>query len=241
MTILEFNDVSRTFTQTGIPVPVLQNVNFSVAQNEFAAVMGPSGSGKSTLLNLAAGLLVPDSGEIYICGECLSAMNDDKRTVFRRRNLGIIFQDYNLIPTLTAEENIVLPVLLDGLRPDTAYLNELLERFGLNPRRKHYPHELSGGERQRVAIARALIIRPKLILADEPTGSLDILTGKKFCELLDAIHKTSGTSILLVSHDPVVSAHADSVSILAGGGIRTRFRSDGNPADISEHYISSIK
>jgi len=240
MDILRFENVSRAFTQTDHKVDVLRHVGFAVADGEFAAIMGPSGSGKSTLLNLAAGLLLPDTGTIEVCGASVSTMDDDARTRFRRRNIGMIFQDYNLIPTLTAEENIILPLLLDGRKAEKSLLEELLGQFELGGRRHHYPHELSGGERQRVAIARALIIRPQLILADEPTGSLDMITGKKFCDLLENLHRTSGTAILLVSHDPMVAAHASSVSVLADGSIQSRFASDGDPADISHHYLSSM-
>jgi len=237
MNILELHSVCKTFGQ----VNVLRGINFALAKGEFAAIMGPSGSGKSTLLNLAAGLLLPDSGEITVDGQRLSGMDDDARTVFRRRRIGVIFQDYNLIPTLTAEENILLPLLLDKAHVDRAHLDGLLGRFDLAPRRAHYPHQLSGGERQRVAIARALVVRPSIILADEPTGNLDILSGQNFCEMLAQIHADYGASILLVSHDPVVAARAARVAILLDGRIHSQVASQGNPSDISRHYLASMQ
>ena len=234
--MLSFSHVSKSFGST----TVLRNVDFTLSQGEFAAIMGPSGSGKSTLLNLAAGLLLPDSGEISVAGKSFAGIDDDARTIFRRRNIGVIFQDFNLIPTLTAEENLILPFKLDNAPVDRAHITELLTRFDLSPRRGHYPHQLSGGERQRVAIARALVMRPGLILADEPTGNLDILSGKKFCEVLAQIRDSYNTSILLVSHDPVVASHASRVSILLDGAIHDRFDAHGDPSEISKRYLASI-
>ena len=236
MNILEMTSVSKSFGQ----VSVLHGIDFTLAQGQFCAVMGPSGSGKSTLLNLIAGLLLPDSGDIRIAGQLLSAMDDDARTIFRRRRIGVIFQDYNLIPTLTAEENILLPLLLDKTPPDRAHLDEILTRFDLAPRRAHYPHQLSGGERQRVAIARAIAVRPDIILADEPTGNLDILSGQNFCEVLAQIHAAYGTSILLVSHDPVVAARAPRVALLLDGKMHSPFDTQGNPSAVSRHYLDSL-
>ena len=237
MNTLELKSVCKSFGE----VSVLRGVDFTLAKGAFAAVMGPSGSGKSTLLSLMAGLLLPDSGEVIVGGQRLSSMGDDARTVFRRRNIGVIFQDYNLIPTLTAEENILLPLALDKATVDCAHLAEILARFDLAPRRAHYPHQLSGGERQRVAIARALIVRPGLILADEPTGNLDILSGQRFCEVLAQIHADYGTSILLVSHDPVVASRADCVAILLDGKIHSQLAPGGDPAGISRHYLAAIR
>ena len=237
MNILEITSVSKTFGQ----VSVLRGIDFTLEQGQFCAVMGPSGSGKSTLLHLMAGLLLPDSGEIRVEGQPLSAMDDDARTVFRRRHIGVIFQDFNLIPTLTAEENILLPLLLDKAPVDRAHLDGLLARFDLAPRRAHYPHQLSGGERQRVAIARALDVRPGLILADEPTGNLDILSGQKFCEVLAQIHAAYGASILLVSHDPVVASRAPRVALLLDGKIHSQFDTHGDPSAVSSHYLGSLQ
>jgi len=241
MNILEMKSVCKSFTQTGAAVSVLRDIDFTLEKGQFCAVMGPSGSGKSTLLNLMAGLLLPDSGDIRVDGHLLSAMDDDGRTVFRRRHIGVIFQDYNLIPTLTAEENILLPLLLDKTPVDRAHLGEILDRFGLAPRRAHYPHQLSGGERQRAAIARAIAIRPAIILADEPTGNLDILSGQGFCDVLAEINAAYGTTILLVSHDPVVASRATRVALLLDGKIHSQFDTQGNPSDVSRHYLASLK
>ena len=236
MNILEMTSVSKSFGRVG----VLNGMDFMLEKGQFAAVMGPSGSGKSTLLHLMAGLLLPDSGDIRVDGCLLSAMDDDARTVFRRRHIGVIFQDYNLIPTLTVEENVLLPLLLDRVPVDHAHLNEILARFDLTPRRTHYPHQLSGGERQRTAIARAIAVRPAIILADEPTGNLDILSGQKFCDVLSDIHTAYGATLLLVSHDPVVAARASQVAILLNGKIHRWFASRGNPSDISRQYIALV-
>jgi len=237
MNILELHSVSKTFGE----VSVLRGVDFALAKGEFAAVMGPSGSGKSTLLHLMAGLLVPDSGDVRVDGQRLSSMDDDARTVFRRRHIGVIFQDYNLIPTLTAEENIILPRVLDKASVDRSHLDDILNRFDLTLRRDHYPHQLSGGERQRVAIARALVVRPSIILADEPTGNLDILSGQKFCDVLSQIHAAYDASILLVSHDPVVASRAARVAILLDGKIHSQLTAYGNPSGIAQHYLASIQ
>ena len=236
MNILELASVEKSFGET----PVLRGVDFALEKGGFCAVMGPSGSGKSTLLGLAAGLLLPDNGEVRVDGKPLSGMDDDGRTVFRRRNIGVIFQDFNLIPTLTAEDNILLPLKLDKAPVDRGHVGELLARFDLVPRRGHYPHQLSGGERQRTAIARSLVMRPGLILADEPTGNLDLLSGQRFCDILAEINRAYGASILLVSHDPVVASRASRVSILLDGAIHGHFDSHGDPSEISRHYFASL-
>jgi len=236
MDIMEMKGVCKSFAA----VAVLRGVDFALGKGEFAAIMGPSGSGKSTLLSLMAGLLLPDSGEICVDGKRLTAMDDDARTVFRRRHIGVIFQDYNLIPTLTAEENILLPLHLDKATGDRDRLDDLLVRFDLAPRRTHYPHQLSGGERQRVAIARALVTRPAVILADEPTGNLDILAGQRFCETLVTAHATYGTSILLVSHDVHVASRASRVAILIDGAIHDTF-APRNAEDVSSRYLHALQ
>ena len=236
MNILELQSIHKSFGDVG----VLRGVDFTLAKGEYAAIMGPSGSGKSTLLHLAAGLLLPDNGGINVNGAALPGMDDDARTVFRRRNIGLVFQDFNLIPTLTAEENILLPLLLDKAAVDRGHIDGLLARFELAARRGHYPHQLSGGERQRVAIARALAMRPCLLLADEPTGNLDILSGRKFCDVLAEIHAGYGTSILLVSHDPVVASRASRVAILMDGKIQADFASQGGPTELSSRYLALI-
>ena len=184
--MIRLENVVKTYRQGSTSVPALAGISLSVAQGEFLAVMGASGSGKSTMLHLIGGLDVPDSGSIAVGGQELSHMSDDQLTIFRRRKIGFIFQFFNLLPTLSAEENVALPLLLDGksMRDVRPRVEKLLDRVGLGPRRAHKPDELSGGEMQRVAIARALVIEPILLLADEPTGNLDSKTGEEILELI---------------------------------------------------------
>ncbi len=238
---LVFQNVTKGFTTADSRVDVLHDVTFTVPKGSFFAVMGPSGSGKSTLLHLAAGLLLPDSGTVTVGGTNLADLDDDARTLLRRRSTGVIFQDFNLIPTLTLEDNITLSLTLDGRKPDPAELDKVLVRLGLAPRRRHYPAQLSGGERQRAAIARTLLIQPQIILADEPTGNLDIHAGHDFCSLLAQINKDFGTTILLVSHDPVVAAAAETVCILTDGRIHSQFQGRGQADEVSRQYLQIIR
>lgn len=239
--VLQIKGLRKGFGQKNNRVEVLDDLNMSLGQGAFEVVMGPSGSGKSTLLHLIAGLLTPDSGEIRVNGELLSAMDDNTATRFRRRRIGMIFQDFNLIPALNVEENIVLPILLDRATPDQERVNAVMEEFKLRQRRAHLPHQLSGGERQRVAIARALINQPALILADEPTGNLDSPTGHAFCDLLRALNQNHGCSILLVSHDPVVAASAHHAHLLRDGRFVADFPTASNAALVSERYLQTMQ
>ncbi len=200
--IIESIDLSKSYTMGKVEVEVLKNINLSIEEGEFVSIMGPSGSGKSTLLYLIGGLDKPSSGRIRIKGRDLDGMNDDQESKLRRREIGFIFQFYNLIPNLNVEENIMLPVLLDGkkLRDYRKSLDEILEIVGLTDRRRHTPRELSGGQQQRVAIARALINQPDIILADEPIGNLDTKTGMEIMELLARINRENGKTIVQVTH-----------------------------------------
>lgn len=173
MNLLEVKSLSKTYGSGNTAVHALKNVSFSVPKGEFVAIVGESGSGKSTLLNMIGALDTPTEGKVYIDGKDILSMNDNAMTIFRRRNIGFIFQAFNLMPELTVEQNIIFPVLLDYQKPDMAYLDELLTILNLKERRNHLPSQLSGGQQQRVAIGRALFTRPSLILADEPTGNLD--------------------------------------------------------------------
>ncbi|MDR2849895.1 MAG: ABC transporter ATP-binding protein [Verrucomicrobiota bacterium] len=238
---LEVKRLVKTFGGGENPVTVLEGVDLALARGAFAAVMGPSGSGKSTLLHLVAGLLTGDSGEIRVGGESISAMDDAAVTRFRRTRIGLIFQDFNLIPTLTAEENIALPLLLGRQTPDPAAIDALLARLGLAHRRTHLPARLSGGERQRVAIARALVTRPDIVLADEPTGNLDSPAGRAFCDLLRAMNEERGCTILMVSHDPVVAATAQRVHLLKDGRFVDAFDTNHEPARVSARYLEMSK
>jgi putative ABC transport system ATP-binding protein len=210
--------VYRTGTQ---PVTALANVTFDVAAGEFVAIMGASGSGKSTLLHLIGGLTPPTSGTVLVEGVDLGALSDRRRTLFRRRRLGIVFQEYNLLPTLTARENVALPLLVDG-QPLSAYarrLDELLATVRLEQRADHRPEALSGGEQQRVAIARALLNDPAIVLADEPTGNLDSRQSVEIWQLMRRIAREQGKTILMVTHEALGAAHADRVLVLKDGNI----------------------
>ena len=209
--------VTRRFGQGDAAVDALRGVSLGIEEGELVAVMGPSGSGKSTLLHILAGLDRPTSGEVRIDGAPLSGLSDRELTLLRRRSIGFVFQFFNLLPMLTAEENVVLPLELAGVEPDRAWVDELLDKVGLADRRRHRPAELSGGQTQRVAIARALVSRPTIVFADEPTGNLDSKSGGEVLELLRASSQDYGQTILTVTHEPRVSAVADRIVLLADG------------------------
>ena len=210
-------DVTRRYGEGEAAVDALRGVSLSVARGEFLAVMGPSGSGKSTLLHILAGLDKPTSGEAYIGGRALSRLNDDQLTLLRRREVGFVFQFFYLLPMLSAEENVVLPIKLAGETPDRGWVDEVIAKVGLGDRREHRPAELSGGEQQRVAIARALIARPSIVFADEPTGNLDSISGREILELLRSCVSAYGQTILAVTHEPRVTSVADRILLLADG------------------------
>ncbi len=225
MNPLEVVDVTKTFRQGDRTVAALRGVSLSVAQGQFLAVMGASGSGKSTLLHLMAGLTDVDKGRVSIKGEDLAQFNDRKLTLFRRRHIGLVFQAFNLIPTLTAAENMALPLTLDGMRLAEVLpkVNELLSTLGLAHRRDHRPDVMSGGEQQRVAIGRALIADPAVILADEPTGNLDSVNSRSVCELLRDLCAMHGKTIVMVTHEPTVAAFAQDVAVMKDGLIIDEF------------------
>jgi putative ABC transport system ATP-binding protein len=205
-------------------------VDFVVEEGEFVAIMGPSGSGKSTLLHLLGGLDTPSDGEVILAGQRLSILNDRQATLVRRHNVGFVFQFFNLLPTLTTEENLALPLIIDGqnLRKYQARIDKLLELVGLTERRRHKPDQLSGGEQQRVAIARALVTEPAIVLADEPTGNLDSKTGKAIMELLCQSRDEFGQTIIVVTHDPRAAAYADRVVFLRDGLVSNQIRCDNS-------------
>ncbi|MGE0706914.1 MAG: ABC transporter ATP-binding protein [Planctomycetota bacterium] len=215
---LALRGVAKRFRQGERVVEALAGVDLEVRRGELLAVMGASGSGKSTLLHVVAGLTPPDAGQVLVAGRDVGAQSDVERTLVRRRQLGLVFQAFNLIPALTAEENVTLPLLADG-RADLAAqrLEPLLERLGLRERRGHRPDALSGGEQQRVAIARALVTDPALVLADEPTGSLDSVTGQGICRLLDELCREQRRTVVVVTHEPAVAAWAHRVVVLRDG------------------------
>ena len=215
--------------------------SLDLAPGAFEVLMGPSGSGKSTFLHLAAGLLLPDSGKISIGGADITAMSDSAAAKYRRRHVGVVFQGFNLLDELTVAENIVLPVKLDHGTPDPSRLASLVEKLGLSGKEGRHPGELSGGERQRVAIARALFAEPDVILADEPTGNLDVNTAKGICELLQSLNKDEKSAILLVTHDPVVAAYATKAHFLKGGRIAASFDTNRDPETISKKYLETYR
>lgn len=237
---IEIKGLRKSFGIEGNKIEVIKNLNFSLESGSFEIIMGQSGSGKSTLLHLMAGLLDADEGEIIVGNTEISKLNDEKKTMFRRKNIGLIFQDFNLIPTLTAEENVMLPLLLDR-KNDNKKAKELLDLLGLTNRMRHLPSQLSGGERQRIAIARALVTNPAIVLADEPTGNLDSPAAHELCSLLKKLNKETGCSILMVSHDPVVSAVATKVHVLKEGIITTSFATNDDPHVVSERYLAAIE
>lgn len=217
MNLLEVQNISKTYGKGETAVEALKNVSFVVPKGEFVAVVGESGSGKSTLLNLIGGLDNPTSGKVFIDGNDIFAMKESKLTIFRRRNIGFIFQSFNLIPELTVEQNIVFPTLLDYQKPNRDYLEELLDVLGLKDRRKHLPSELSGGQQQRVAIGRALFTRPALILADEPTGNLDSKNSAEVIGMLKEASNKYEQTIILITHSSTIAQSADRIIRVSDG------------------------
>lgn len=228
--VLRTVDLVREYHMGEIVVQALRGVNLSVPKGEFLGVMGPSGSGKSTLLHLLGGLDLPTRGEIYLDGTPLSQMSDDELTRLRRRKIGFIFQFYNLVPTLTAMENVALPLLIDGqpLARHRKRVEELLNLVGLTERMHHRPDQLSGGQQQRVAIARAFVNQPQIVLADEPTGNLDSRSGTGILELLQQTSRELGATIIMVTHDARAASYADRVIFLKDGQIVHEMTDGGN-------------
>ena len=219
--LLRVEEVTKTYGRDTAAVQALAGVTVAIQRGEFVAIMGPSGSGKSTLLHLLGGLDRPDSGEVYVDGTRLADLDDDALTLLRRRAIGVVFQSFNLLHTMTAEENVALPLLLDG-RPMgdvRRRVERVLGRVGLLARRHHRPHELSGGEMQRVAVARALVIEPTVILADEPTGNLDSQTGQEVLALLSEAVGNLGQTVVMVTHDPHAASHGTRLISLRDGAV----------------------
>ena len=211
MSLLEVKNISKTYGSGETAVEALRNVSFSVGKGEFLAIVGESGSGKSTLLNMIGALDSPTAGKVIIDGKDIMEMKDNAATIFRRRNIGFIFQAFNLIPELTVEQNIVFPLLLDYQKPDQKYLDEILKSLNLENRRKHLPSQLSGGQQQRVAIGRALITKPSIILADEPTGNLDSQNSNEVIALLKDAARRYEQTIIMITHNRVIAQSADRI------------------------------
>ena len=219
MDILKIENLSKIYGEGENQVKALDNVSFSVPKGQFVAIIGPSGSGKSTLLHILGGVDRPTSGKVYLDGQDVYAQDEDQLAIFRRRQVGLIYQFYNLIPVLNVTENITLPVLMDGKKVDKAYLDELVGLLSLNGREKHLPNELSGGQQQRVSIGRALINNPAVMLADEPTGNLDSKNSHEIVELLKLSNKKYGQTLIVITHDDTIALQADRIITINDGKI----------------------
>ena len=244
MAVLQTDKVTKQYRMGEVSVNALDQVDFTVEKGEFVAIMGPSGSGKSTLLHLLGGLDGASGGEVTLAGRPLSRLSDNEVTLVRRRNVGFVFQFYNLVPTLTAEENIALPLLIDGKKIEDCRerIDDLLNLVGLAERRRHKPDQLSGGQQQRVAIARALVTDPDIVLADEPTGNLDSKSGAAILELLRRTCDDLGHTIVMVTHDARAASHADRVVFLKDGRIVDGLRrADDDPHHTMEAIMDVMR
>ncbi len=217
--ILNVHNLKKTYSSGSKNITVLHEINFAIEERETFAIVGPSGSGKTTLLGLCAGLDRPDSGTIDLCGTELSSLTEDERAILRNRNVGFVFQDFQLLPTLTALENVAVPLELQGAKNASEVGKDLLTKVGLGDRIHHYPSQLSGGEQQRVAVARAFSNNPSILFADEPTGNLDAETGEKVIELLFNLNKELGTTLVIVTHDLELAQKTQRILRLKGGKI----------------------
>ncbi|MFO8147233.1 MAG: ABC transporter ATP-binding protein [Bacteroidota bacterium] len=217
--ILNVHNLEKTFSSGSKKITVLQDISFNIEAGETFSIVGPSGSGKTTLLGLCAGLDQADSGEIDLCGTQLNSLTEDERAILRNKNIGFVFQDFQLLPTLTALENVAVPLELQGAKNASKVGKELLEKVGLGDRFHHYPSQLSGGEQQRVAVARAFSNTPSILFADEPTGNLDAETGEKVIDLLFNLNKESGTTLVIVTHDLELAQKTQRILRLKGGRI----------------------
>lgn len=219
MDILRTENLSKVYGVGDIKVNALDNLNLTIKKGEFVSIIGPSGSGKSTLLHMLGGVDHPTTGKIFIQNIDISSMNETQSALFRRKNVGIIYQSFNLIPTLNVEKNILLPMLLDGVKPKKEEFNEIVEMLGLSNRLNHLPNQLSGGQQQRVAIGRALIYKPSIMLADEPTGNLDRKNTMATLELLKRSNKQYNQTIIMITHDEEIAASADRMITIVDGKI----------------------
>lgn len=219
MKILETINLCKVYGKGETKVDALKNVSFSVEQGEFVAIVGPSGSGKSTLLHILGGVDSPTSGEVIISGTDISKLNETKLAIFRRRQIGLIYQFYNLIPILNVEENMTLPILLDGKKPDQVLLKDLVDKLGLSDRLTYLPNQLSGGQQQRVSIGRALMNHPSLLLADEPTGNLDSANSREIVSLLRKFNRENKQTVIIITHDERIALSADRVIMIEDGMI----------------------
>lgn len=219
MEIVKTSALKKYYGEEPNVVKALDGIDISVEEDEFVAVLGTSGSGKTTLLNMLGGLDWPTEGKVWIDGTNLANLNKNERTIFRRQKIGFIFQSYNLLPTLTAYENIILPLQLDGREPDAVFIDKIMEVLKLEEKKKSFPHEMSGGQQQRVAIARALAIKPSIILADEPTGNLDSVTSREVMKVLKQTAKQFHQTVIMITHNEHLAAEADRIFRIEDGKI----------------------
>lgn len=227
MEILRTENLCKSYEEGGNKVHALKDVNISINKGEFVAIVGPSGSGKSTLLHLLGGVDRPTSGKVFINGVDIYSLDEKDLAIFRRRQVGLIFQFYNLIPVLTAEENVTLPLILDNKKPDKEFMNDLIKTLGLQDRRTHLPSQLSGGQQQRVSIGRAMMYKPAIVLADEPTGNLDSKNSKEIMELLKLSVRKYNETLIVITHDIKIAATADRIIHIEDGEI-TMMRGEEN-------------
>lgn len=220
MSFIKIQDLCKIYGKDETEVDALRDVSFTIDKGEFVAITGPSGSGKSTLLHMLGAVDTPTSGKVIIDDIDVFNAKEKELAIFRRRKIGFVFQFYNLIPVLTAEENITIPLKLDGREVEKEYLDEIIETLGLGNRRNHFPNQLSGGQQQRIAIARAMINRPAIILADEPTGSLDTKNSREIISLLKFAVRKYGQTLILITHDPSIAAQADRTIYIEDGRVR---------------------
>lgn len=241
MPIIETRNLTKQFGAGDLAVEVLKGVNLSIETGEFVALMGPSGSGKSTLMSIIGGIEPPTSGQVFLDGVDISTLDDDERTILRRRKIGFVFQAFNLIPTLSALENVALPMELDGVQRDQARARAMraLERVEMQHRQQHIPSKLSGGEQQRVAIARAIAIEPVILLADEPTGNLDSRQSGRVTELLRGLASESQQTIVMVTHDALVARSAFRLVKFRDGNIETDITSDEFASNASVFHVTA--
>ena len=239
MKILEIKNLCKVYGSGETKVDALKNVSFDVEQGEFVAIVGPSGSGKSTLLHILGGVDTATSGIVNISGTDISKLDETKLAIFRRRQIGLIYQFYNLIPILNVEENMTLPILLDGKKPDKKLLRDLVEKLGLSERLGHLPNQLSGGQQQRVSIGRALMNHPALLLADEPTGNLDSENSKEIIALLRKFNKENRQTVIIITHDERIALSADRVITIEDGQITRDSGKKGGQSFSEESEVSA--
>ena len=233
MNIVEMKNVTKIYGEKENQVLALQNINLDIEKGSVVSVVGASGSGKSTLLNIMGGVDTPSDGTVYVDGKEITKYKDDELSIFRRRKVGFIFQAYHLIPVLTVEENIKMPVLLDHRKPDKEYIDHIIELLGLADRRKHLPNQLSGGQQQRTAIARALAKDPKMILGDEPTGALDSETGKLVIDMLQKLSTEHGNTVILVTHNADIAKCANRIIHMRNGKIKS-IKTNDKPMSVND-------